>query len=336
MRITSGTWALLGIGGGIAFAASTAASGASSRRKVQRAQQTGNDPFTTVQLGSAILGVAMLVGSVAVKRPMAGVTRRLGMGVLAGTAGAGLLHRLFANPAVAAINGTVPSVYKNRPAHVPSTPPPGADPRTGTVRAIDISGWQPNVDWHAVHDAGVGYAFIKASEGKTFVDPTFREKRMQATAAGVRIGAYDFARPGSKSSDVIADATAEARHFLRTAQIRSGDLAPVLDLEDPNQKLNPNDLALWVDTWLTTVEQATGVKPLVYTSPSYWNEHVNDTRGISQRFPLWLAHWDTKSPRNPKGWQSWQAWQSGVTTIPGIPGKVDEDWIKEPERLIVP
>src|SRR5688572_13662578 len=112
-------------------------------------------------------------------------------------------------------------------AFVAPTSTSAADP---TTDGIDISHWQNEIDWTRVAGAGKRFAFMKASEDHDYVDPTYGLNRARAKAAGLRVGAYHFAQPSKTSGDALA----EADHFLDTAVIDSGDLPPVLDLEQYN------------------------------------------------------------------------------------------------------
>lgn len=205
----------------------------------------------------------------------------------------------------------------------------------GQVKAMDISHYQGNVDWSAVKGDGVKVAYLKASEGKDYVDGTYAKNRAAAAAQGIVTGAYDFAKPGSTSpGDVVADAKAEAAHFLKTAGVKKGDLAPALDLEDAG-KLNKAQLAQWVKTWGETVKAATGTTPTLYTSPSFWNSKVGSADAATG-FKLWIAHWGVASPTVPAGWQSWAGWQTGSSgAIAGINGRVDTDVMKDPASMLV-
>jgi GH25 family lysozyme M1 (1,4-beta-N-acetylmuramidase) len=80
-----------------------------------------------------------------------------------------------------------------------------------------------------------------------------------------------------------------------------------------------------VSSWLGTVRQATGRRPIIYVSPGYWNAHMRgfDTTDIT----LWVAHWGVPAPSIPKGWNEWTFWQhSDKGTILGIAGAVDLDY----------
>jgi GH25 family lysozyme M1 (1,4-beta-N-acetylmuramidase) len=221
----------------------------------------------------------------------------------------------------------------------PTAAPPGpAAALAGQqqVEGVDVSDWQGDIDWKQVHDAGISVAYLKATEGKDFVASTFAKNREGTAANGIVSGAYDFAKPGSSGGDVVADAQAEAKHFLDTAGVKPGDLIPALDLEDAGN-LNGQQLAQWVQTWADTVKAATGVTPIVYSSPSFWNEHVDNGGNVSGSYKLWVANWGTDNPTIPNGWQAWNGWQyTSDGEVAGINGRVDRDKFTNPAELVVP
>jgi len=198
-------------------------------------------------------------------------------------------------------------------------------PPAGFLVGIDVSHWQGSVDWPTVHAAGVGFAYLKATEGTTFVDDAFAVNRANAAASGIPLGAYHFARP----SATPGDATAEADHFLDVATPAPGDLVPALDLEDDGG-LAPDALTVWTLQFVARVRERLGVAPAVYVSPAFWTTSLDDAIVVAGwGSPLWIAHWQAASPRIPaNGWQGrgWTLWQwSTRGLVTGIPGEVDLD-----------
>jgi GH25 family lysozyme M1 (1,4-beta-N-acetylmuramidase) len=193
------------------------------------------------------------------------------------------------------------------------------------IRGVDVSHWQGTIDWAKVATSGIRFAYLKASEGTTYVDPTFAVNRAGARANGVRVGAYHFARP----DDAPGDARREARFFVQTAEPKPGNLLPVLDIERTGG-LDQAGVTRWARRWVAEVRELTGVTPMVYTSPYGWLERTGDTRRLARDgAPLWVAHWGVSSPTLPaNGWagNGWVVWQwSSTGSVPGIAGDVDLD-----------
>src|SRR3954468_23246927 len=104
------------------------------------------------------------------------------------------------------------------------------------LHGIDVSMWQgPSVNWPAVRSTGISFAFVKASQNTSFVDPQYAANVANARAAGVAVGAYDFADPrDGTTAQIAANARADALHFVTVARPQPTDLRPVLDVEQTN------------------------------------------------------------------------------------------------------
>lgn len=200
-------------------------------------------------------------------------------------------------------------------------------PLTGDqLPGIDVSHWQEAIDWTQVAASGQRFAFAKATEGRTYVDPRYAANKAGAATVGIAFGAYHFARPDDSANDAIL----EADHFVDVAQLVPGDLLPVLDIERTGG-LSRAEVTTWILTWLGRVTERLGVRPMVYTSPNGWNQRTGDTTAVADAgyTVLWVAHWGVDSPTVPaqdwagNGWTFWQYTDCG--TVPGIAGCVDMD-----------
>ena len=60
------------------------------------------------------------------------------------------------------------------------------------IHGIDVSKFQGDIDWNAVANSGVKFAWIKATEGGDRLDQHFQANWTGAKAAGVPHGAYHF------------------------------------------------------------------------------------------------------------------------------------------------
>ncbi len=99
--------------------------------------------------------------------------------------------------------------------------------------------------------------------------------------------AYHFARPDKTAGDAVA----EADWFVANAQLTGKNMVPVLDLEDSGG-LGATKLKQWAKAWLNEVQARLGVKATIYTSPSFWQTHLADTRWFADNgYRLWVAHW---------------------------------------------
>ncbi len=184
-----------------------------------------------------------------------------------------------------------------------------------TLKGIDVSYYQAEIDWTAVRSAGHSFAFIRVSDGTQFDDPRFEGNWAGARAAGLVRGAYQYFRP---SEDPVAQANLLLQ---KMGTLEPGDLPPVLDVE-VTEGVSALHVQAKVHKWLETVEAATGRHPMVYTMAGMSGSVGSTFSG----YPLWVANWGASCPRMPTSWAHWKFWQtSDKGRVAGIHEKVDLD-----------
>lgn len=128
---------------------------------------------------------------------------------------------------------------------------------------IDLSNNNGSVNFREVarHHTRV---YLKRSEGTDFIDKTFESRLRDAHAAGMKVGAYHFARPSRNSPREEAD------FFLRLApQLVPGrSMRHMLDIEDPNVKPSLH-VGEWAIEFLAIVYHHTGRHMGIYSYGSY-------------------------------------------------------------------
>jgi lysozyme len=184
------------------------------------------------------------------------------------------------------------------------------------IHGIDVSIYQQYVYWPAVKNTQVenvkiGFVFIKATEGLNNIDKQFKRNWQQAGDAGITRGAYHFFL-------ATKDGKLQAQNFIKNVKLRSGDLPPVLDVEEL-YSVPPPVMQQRITIWLQTVEAAYHVKPIIYTSADFYQRYLGEA---FNQYPLWVAHYYTKNyPNIKRDWWFWQHNDSGK--INGIAGSVD-------------
>lgn len=183
------------------------------------------------------------------------------------------------------------------------------------VRGIDVSHHQGPIDWGRVADAGIEFAYVKATEGRDLRDPRFEANWAAAGAAGIPRGAYHF-------FTFCSDGRAQAEHFLRVAPPAPGALIPVADVEFVGNCKGWSDLGAvraQLTAFLERVQRAWGVPAILYVTP---DAHQRVLAGGFRAYPVWLRSVEAVPALDAfGGWLLWQFSETG--SVPGIRGPVD-------------
>lgn len=203
------------------------------------------------------------------------------------------------------------------------------------IRGIDVSAAQgAHIDWSWVAAQGIRFVISKAAEGnKSAPDPMFAPNVAGARAAGLYVGAYLFAYPlPPMASEPVRDPVAQAKHHFDLCGglgSKDGEIPPSLDMEWPavpdwaKWGCTAAQIRQWAIDYLAAAEGLWGVRPIVYTYPS-WAAAVDlGAEPRFARYPLWMASyarptgWPTEGDRPPviaKPWTDWTLWQTAGGT----------------------
>jgi lysozyme len=193
-----------------------------------------------------------------------------------------------------------------RPAVAPS---PAAEVAAATsVRGLDVSNWQGNVNWTNVKKQRPAFSYIKATLGTDFRNPYFSQQYKGATAIGLIRGAYHFALP------------------LRSGGARQ---AGALDIEHnpyPDRRgraeygknecygLTQPAMRGWIRAFLARYHQRTGRHAVIYTTTSWWKACTGNDREFAATSPLWIARYKSSvAGPLPAGWSKYTFWQHSST-----------------------
>jgi lysozyme len=194
---------------------------------------------------------------------------------------------------------------------------------------LDLSNHNGAVDFKRVFQAGHKRVYLKLTEGVTFNDPKFAGFRRDALAAGLKVGAYHFAR----GLPVGQTPKEEASHFLgQLPKLTKKDLRPALDLEFQKPSA---DVGKWAVEWLNIVKNETGVAPIIYSFGSF----LEGCRFSSPPAALWLASFGRNDGAEhpfttPRPWKSVAAHQfSSQARVAGVAGFVDVSHVFTPKAI---
>ncbi|NMC47209.1 MAG: hypothetical protein GYA52_10340 [Chloroflexi bacterium] len=194
------------------------------------------------------------------------------------------------------------------------------------IPGIDVSHWQGDIDWKKIKEAGVKFAFLKASEFPDkkitmYEDEKFEANRAGAEENGIYWGAYHFFR-------THVDPIHQAESFCNlVGEVTS--LPLVLDLEVAGSK--GSTLVRKVKSFVETCTSISGRKMIIYTSGGFWRpymtyEKLTDVDWAAE-YPLWMARYTSQWPAPIYPWSAWDFWQySDHGRIPGTKASVDLNW----------
>lgn len=182
------------------------------------------------------------------------------------------------------------------------------------VDGIDVSHHQGNIDWEKVKVScpSLKFVYIKATEGKNYVDPRFKTNAKGASLAGYRVGAYHYFRMTSSAHD-------QFNNFKTQMDAVHLDLLPMVDVET-NDKMPRKQFQDSLKVFLGLLEKEYGKTPVIYGTQRSYNSYCapefND-------YPLYIGRYGASKPVviGPSHYTVWQFSDTG--RIPGIPRPVD-------------
>ena len=252
---------------------------------------------------------------------------------------------------VVTLSGNGPLIRKPDPTTVPTSmtrpvveketlPPPPENPygpidfvheeETGEItlesgegiKGIDVSEWNGQIDWQQVKDSGVEFVIIRVGGrgtegGNVYGDEMAQTYYEEATAAGLKVGAYFFSQ-----SITIEEAIEEAQYVLEVVKDWDVQMPLVYDWEyvDATARTadtGPRALTDMAKAFCDTIKKA-GYTPMLYFGRSQSKDLLILEELVD--YPFWLAMYSTIMDY-PYKIDMWQYTDEG--TVPGIEGPVD-------------
>lgn len=176
---------------------------------------------------------------------------------------------------------------------------------------VDLSHHNPEPDWRELAAGGVVGVILKATEGTSYVDDTFHDRRMAAEEAGLVVSSYHFFH---------GNAQAEMTHYLETVVPRAGERL-CIDHEAEASLSELEDAVLFLKNTVPDCQITI-----------YSGHLIKDQLGskaneiLAENTSLWIAHYTSAdSPTWPKQvWQTWSLWQfTDKASVKGISAGVD-------------
>ena len=175
------------------------------------------------------------------------------------------------------------------------------------VKGVDVSHYQGEIDWEMLAAQDLDFAYIKATEGSSFVDDKFALNWEEALETSLFIGAYHFFSFDS------AGAT-QAEHYIESVGDLSGRLVPVVDVEYYGDKWNnppaKEEVVRELQNMLDILENEYGCKPMLYTTYEVYYKYLPED---FSEYPLWIRNVYFSPNVNMRG--DWTLWQYSDTEV---------------------
>ncbi len=175
---------------------------------------------------------------------------------------------------------------------------------------IDISHYQHHIDFDRVKADGIVAVIHKATEGETYKDRDYHDKKAEAKAKGFLWGAYHFSSGGSVTNQV--------EHFLNYAQPEDDELI-ALDFEPSSS--GPNMTLDQAHRFVEMIKTELGRYPMIYGGSMLRDAIGRHLDPILANCPLWYARYASRPIGIPiqvwdKGEMLWQYTDGNVGSDP--------------------
>lgn len=181
--------------------------------------------------------------------------------------------------------------------------------------AIDVYQQYNDVtDWHAVKASGVGYAWVKLTDGRG--PATVRGDAYVAAArgAGIAVGGYHYAH-GAQTPEVQAQVL--AGELIRLDVL---DIAPMLDLEDGTIRYPENFRTRFWQQFLQILPVS---RVATYANEYWWKTFLSPTLVVPNEL-IWIASYGPNDGTDHGCTIPFDIHQyTSVGSVPGIVGPVD-------------
>lgn len=184
------------------------------------------------------------------------------------------------------------------------------------LKGIDVSWAQGNIDWKAVSQSGIDFAYIRVGRGDIDgngpkADKYFLQNISEANKYGIDVGVYFYSYALTEE-----DAREEARLTIDLIKNFTVSYPVVYDLEEWMDRSNLADIA---KAYMDTIIDA-GYFPMLYSYRYGIDGHFS--KEFTDTYALWVAQRNTR----PETEYDYYIWQYSFTgEVDGIKGHVDLD-----------
>lgn len=187
-----------------------------------------------------------------------------------------------------------------------------------TLKGIDVSKHQGNIDWKKAKASGIDFAILRLGYTGTItrkptLDAKFKRNYAQSVAVGVNIGVYYYS-----TATTLKQAQKEAQFVIKQLKGKKLQYPVYIDTEDAMQgKLSKNALTAIIKEFCEILEQA-GYYVGIYSNKYWFASQLNDN--ALKAYDKWVAQYN-KECTYKGDYGMWQHTDKGK--VDGIKGYVD-------------
>ncbi len=196
------------------------------------------------------------------------------------------------------------------------------DGAVASIKGIDVSRYQKEIDWEKVREDGVSFAMIRLgyrgdSEGKLQLDPLYEDNIEGALNNDIAVGVYFWTQAVS-----VEEAEEEAEFVLDALKPYKITWPVALDIEeggsgDRTSLLTASQRTDIAVAFCERIREA-GYTPMLYSNIRWFIEKLELERLMD--YEIWFAQYYNR-PFFPYAFQMWQYTSNG--SVAGIEGDVD-------------
>ncbi|RRK34505.1 LysM peptidoglycan-binding domain-containing protein [Schaedlerella arabinosiphila] len=190
-----------------------------------------------------------------------------------------------------------------------------------SIKGLDVSEFQGNVDWAQVKNAGYQFAMLRAGYGFRTPDQQFQRNASECSRVGIPAGAYWFCyalspEDAKKEADGCLEVIAPYR--LEYPICYDIEQASITYAEQNGVTITPALATQIVKAFCSRIQER-GYYAMYYSNQNFLETYL--PLEMTQQYALWFARYGSRYDGLDYG--IWQYTSTG--SVPGIAGNVDLD-----------
>lgn len=198
-------------------------------------------------------------------------------------------------------------------------------PRTDVIDLSSHNGSVTESNFTIMKNYGVSKVIVKLTEGQTYVNPLASKQIINARAAGMTVGVYDYTHYATKQ-EAIAEATKFAKEVANLGLAKSTLLINDLEDVDTTALTNKTDTVTSLATvYYETLNKLGYTNQAIYTGSNYVSENDLNFNFIGNK-RVWIAEYPTTPSSSNLLHQQYGMWQwSSKVEFPKVYQAADND-----------